>query len=533
MTAAILSIWLALFSVVETPPRSPDTVAVCPAEFRSALQPWIDFRTRQGHDVTIVSSTGSPEDVRDRIRAVARRADLKFIVLVGGAGSRQPLDPLVRARSVPVHLETAKVNIRWGSEPQIASDGWYADLKGDGLPSAAIGRLTVESADELSHLVKKILHYETNQDAARWRARVNFVAGVGGFSPVVDAVLESTVRRMISSGVPAGYQTTLTYANWRSSYCPDPRLFRSTIADRLNEGCLFWVYMGHANPTRIDGLRTPLGSFPGFDRRDAGGLRCAAGSPIAIFLSCYSGAFDAQERCLGDELLRSDGGPVAVIGGSRVTMPYGMSVLGTEFMDECFERHSATIGEAMLRAKRRTVAVDDAVLSSRRLMLDTLARAVSPKGSDLAAERAEHLHLFNLLGDPLLRFSYPRQATVSTTSSTVAGLAVNVTGQAPLDGVCTLELLADEEAANSAAPPRQQFDGSAAALAAYQPAYLQANRRRLAAVETPVTDGHFSTRIDIPATAAGHCQLAVFVAGKSDCAVGATNLEVERPASRR
>jgi hypothetical protein len=55
-------------------------------------------------------------------------------------------------------------------------------------------------------------------------------------------------------------------------------------------------------------------------------------------------------------LLKAEGGPVAVYGGSRVTMPYGMSVMGTALMEEYFGRGHATLGDAIMAAKRRMMA---------------------------------------------------------------------------------------------------------------------------------------------------------------------------------
>ena len=41
--------------------------------------------------------------------------------------------------------------------------------------------------------------------------------------------------------------------------------------------------------------------------------------------------------------------------------------------------------------------------NTNRLMLDGVASIISPSREMLEEERREHLHLFNLLGDPMLR----------------------------------------------------------------------------------------------------------------------------------
>jgi hypothetical protein len=508
-----------------------DTVVVCPGEFREALAPWLEFRKSQGRSVQLVSNEGTPVQIRERIRAAGEPTAVRFVVLVGSANPRLGLDPDVRRRSVPTHYQTSKVVDRWGPEKEIATDNWYADFEGDGVPDAAIGRLTVESADELRAVVKKILAYEKQPDFHRWRSRVNFVAGASGFSPVVDALLETTARQIISTGIPAAYETKFTYANWRSPFCPDPRLFHETLLDRLNEGCLFWVYMGHGRPTGIAPLRLPGGSVSCLDCSDANELHCISGPPIALFFACYTGAFDARERCLADEMLRADGGPVAVVAGARTTMPYAMTVFGSELIDQCFRYHAATLGEALLGAKRRLVGTGSTGWDSRRLVMDALAKAVGPNGSDLAAERLEHLAIFNLIGDPLLTMHFPHEMQIAAPQSARAGDQILISGTSPCSGDCTIELAVDQDGEDSC-KQRSRFDPSTDGLAEYQRSYEQANHPPLGSVETKVGAGRFTVSLNIPPTAGGHCKLRAFGAGAGDCALGSAAIEV-RPSVER
>ena len=103
-------------------------------------------------------------------------------------------------------------------------------------------------------------------------------------------------------------------------------------------------------------------------------------------------------------------GPVAVIAATRVTMPYGNSVLGCELLRAALGDHPATLGEAWTRAQRKALAAAPAD-DSLRTSLDALARGVSPPPVDLAGERREHVLMYQLLGDPLLRLSYPQAQT--------------------------------------------------------------------------------------------------------------------------
>jgi len=431
--------------------------------------------------------------------------------------------------SLPAHYEPANVTVRWGSEPWIATDNWYADLDDDHLPDVAVGRITADSPEELSLMIGKIIAYEQTSDFKTWRRRVNFVAGLGGFGPLADTAIELAAKKLITDGVPAPYATSMTYASWRSAYCPSPASFRQATLERLNEGCLFWVYLGHGQQRGLDWVRVPGGAYPVLTERDVPAINCASGAPIACFLSCYAGCFDATEDCLAERMLRTAGAPVAVICGSRVTMPYAMAVLGTELLDECFARRSPTLGEALCRAKRSMV--QPARKSENRLALDGLAGTLSPAPAELKAELAEHLHLFNLLGDPCLRLRHPQTVDVACEPSGVAGQRLVVRGDSPIAGDCTIELVARRDRLTFSAPSRAHYDGAPGAQAALDADYRRANDPRYMHQQVRIKTGPFKAELAIPAHAFGPGHVRIYVAGNSDFAVGAADVTFERAKS--
>ena len=76
-------------------------------------------------------------------------------------------------------------------------------------------------------------------------------------------------------------------------------------------------------------------------------------APIAVFLACYTGAFDEADDCMSERMLAQPTGPVAVICGTRVTMPYANAVLGHAMLEECFAREPATLGVNVLYERSR------------------------------------------------------------------------------------------------------------------------------------------------------------------------------------
>ena len=508
-----------------------DTVVVCPAAFRAALQPWVQHRQEQGHRFAFISNEQSPNAIRADIRKFAKSGGLRAIVLVGDADPRADTDEAIRAVSTPTFHAEAKVNVLWGSEPTIAADNWYADLDDDLLPDVSIGRLSADSPQELSAIVRKILAYEKQRPSGSWQRRVNFVAGVGGFGAVADNVIETATRKVLTEGIPASYETSMTYGSWRSPFCPDPRYFHQATVDRLNEGSLFWVYIGHGQRRVLDRVRTPSGMYHIFDTDDVEKIRCMNGSPIAIFLACYTGSFDDVQDCLGEEMLRAEDGPVAVLCGSRVTMPYAMAVMGNELMDQYFVKRRGTLGELVMHAKRqmvREVKELEQGTSTTRHLLDSIAAVISPAPQLLDAERREHVLMFNLLGDPLLRFDHPHEIAVATVVEAAAGSEIRVTGTSGVNGRCTVELICRRDRFKTRFVARPTYDPRDEALSDYTTVYAQANDRQWVTSSLESLSGAFETTLRIPDDAQGPCHVRVFVEGTEGFGLGATELYVRR-----
>jgi hypothetical protein len=297
---------------------------------------------------------------------------------------------------------------------------------------------------------------------------------------------------------------------------------------RLNEGSLFWVYIGHGQPWSVDEVQVPGARFPILSTADTAQLECRHGAPIACFLACYSGAFDLPRDCLAEEMLRKDGGPVAILCGSRVTMPYAMSVMGSELLEQCFGGEAETIGEAVLAAKRRMMRTDKP--NRHRAALDAAAAALSPTAGQLEEERAEHLDLFNLLGDPLLRVSYPREIGVKVASAARPGQTIPLVLTSPLSGEGVVELAVRRDRLTFQPPRRGEFDPRG--LGDYGEVYRRANEPRLAVRRIELAAGSHATELEVPPEARGACHVRVFVEGEAGCAAGAADVLIEAAAAR-
>lgn len=515
---------IALLLTLSAAPPAPDVVVVSPALFRPALEPWLAHRRAQGHVVEVVAGERSALAIKADLQAAHAAKPELTVVLVGDAEPGAEHDPILAARCVPTFLATAKVNVIFGSEPQIATDNGYVDFDDDGIPEAAIGRLPVDTPAELTQLVERIIAYENSKNFGLWRRRINFVAGVGGFSPVADMALESAAKTLLTRHLPAGLETSMTYGGPLSPYYPGSGVFQATALQRFNEGCLMWVYIGHGSRRGLDQINNPDGASPILSVRNTPSLAAKTHPPLACFLSCYSGAFDGPEDCLAEEMLRADGGPIGVLCGSRVTMPYAMSILGQELMTGFFADRRPTLGAVMHAAKRNTTlrSRDDAECRQ----FDAVATMLMPMAADLDAQRREHLYLFNLLGDPLLRVRHPQPVDVAAPQQVTAGETMTVRGQSPLGGQAVIELVVRRDRLTFVQPDRDVWDRTTTGHGERQATYARANDPRLTSIERTLPAGPFEFELPVPAAAKGDCHVRVYVAGDDGFGLGSSDVKV-------
>lgn len=382
MTAFRVAFLLAVAAVSFSQSALGDTLVVCPPFLRGALETWETMRREQGHDLTVIEPPQSSAELTVAIRSFASRNKLKYVVLVGDVDT------------VPTAYAEAQINILWGSEPTIATDQRYGDIDGDGTPDVAVGRIPADKPDELAAFVRKVLQYEKSAGDSDWCKRLDVVAGAGGFGVVADSLIEASARSVFSQVVPA------THAVRRLKVDPN------ATCQQISAGSFAWIYLGHGMPTMLDIAATSTGPKPILATSDVPTIDCVQGMPLAVLISCYTGAIDARSDCLAETLVLHEQGPIGAIAATRITMPYGNCVFGCQLLRAAFRESPGNLGDIWLYAQRETLssaAADD----SLRTSLDAVARGISPPQADLAAERREHVLLYQLLADPLLRLKFP------------------------------------------------------------------------------------------------------------------------------
>jgi len=216
---------------------------------------------------------------------------------------------------------------------ETATDDWLVDFNGDQVPDIAIGRLPVRTAGETAALAEKIVRYDWSEA----NRRVVLVADQN------EGYDFETADTQLQALLPA----TLSITDIRRGQVGDPNT-RTQLLDALNLGAKLVNYYGH-------GSTLVWTSASILTAADAASL--ANTDRLALFdaMTCFNGFFhDVSIDSLGEALLKSPGGAIAVWASTGMTDPGGQVQMNEEAIRQLFSGAGLTIGEVTARAKAAT-----------------------------------------------------------------------------------------------------------------------------------------------------------------------------------
>ncbi|TWT71831.1 hypothetical protein Pan14r_41480 [Crateriforma conspicua] len=432
--------WLCfLLLSIAAPASAVDVVLVCPDAFQTAARTWVEHRRAESLQITVIPSQRTAESLSQTINQ-ASDANTRYVVLLGDAPViGTPCDP---ARQIPTHYRETTVTRNWGSTPTIATDLPYGLAGPDKIPRRAVGRIPVTSPAQVQSFVNRLKAYERSRDFGPWRQRIELTAGVGGFGMIADAAIEQVTRAIVTGVLPGDTRTSIAYGSPGHRFYPPGPSFRDAVIRRYRRGSRFWVYAGHGWIDQLD--RVPA-TEDGIAVLDNVSVSRLAGSQerssIGLMLACYTGAFDASQPCLAESMMMQPFGPIAMIAGSRVTMPYGNCTAAVGLIDGIYDRRMPRLGDAWLGTLSAMHADDEQDdRTTTRKLIDTLAAVVSPSGTKLIDERHEHMRLYNLLGDPTLKLNPPKTVPIRVVSGHLDGQPLQIEWSSPIDGQSQIDV---------------------------------------------------------------------------------------------
>ncbi len=229
-------------------------IVVTGPAFHDALKPLCQHRRDEGMQVVVVRTTDalSAKQIRDgdgrllkeHVHKLCREAKgPSFVLLVGAAKVEDPDDAVKTV--VPTLMGTAG---RMEGKP---TDNGYGCLGDELLPTVAVGRFPVRTAEEARQMVHKTLAFERDRSPGLWRNRLTLLVGnPGGASAIERRFAEWFVQKVAGTRFnrihPSWTGRTVIHAPGSPLRVPDDRL-REVSLRYMQEGQLFSFYLGHSS----------------------------------------------------------------------------------------------------------------------------------------------------------------------------------------------------------------------------------------------------------------------------------------------
>jgi hypothetical protein len=347
-----------------------DYVAIGPPVLLDPLKPLLDWRESQGINTLSIPidaiydqfSHGipEPEAIRTFLKYATSACETppKYILLVGDA-TYDPKNNLGDHESN--QLPTFFVQTSFGGET--GSDVEFAQLDDDPWPDIPIGRIPARTPQQINTFVEKTLSFEKKQYDPSWHESILAIADGQDFIFKYDA-------EKFLSIFPTNFNSYLLMHDAGSNNT------NTKIFQLLEEGYLLVAYFGH-------GSLNMWGKDQIFTRQDSMLLENQDKLTVILNLTCLTGFFiHPDEESLAESLLwQPQGGAVAIVAPTSLTLPENQRSLTSGFVEAFLERPQPRLGDIVLHAWNN-VPVEQA-------------------GAD------EVMRTFLLFGDPALLFPSP------------------------------------------------------------------------------------------------------------------------------
>jgi len=315
-----------------------ELLIIAASPFVEAVRPLAARRAAEGWSVALVDA----QDVYDELGAGDKSAFAirdfvsyalthwqrppGYVLLVGDA----TFDP--RNFTGQGDLDFVPTKLVDTTTMETASDDWFVDEDGDGLPDLAIGRLPVRTAAQATTVVQKILGYGGKAELPRGALFVTDVGDADFDFADVSAASEPAVADLM----PIDHFSRA-----------DPNATAAGLLAKLDAGPFLVNYFGHGSVE----VWTDL-----FSSTDATALTNQHLS-IYVSMNCLNGFFqDFYTESLAEALLKAPGGgAVAVWASSTLTSFDPQATLNREFLSRLTR---TSLGEAATAAKQAITDAD-------------------------------------------------------------------------------------------------------------------------------------------------------------------------------
>jgi hypothetical protein len=339
--------------------------------FAAALTPLVRAHESEGKSTAVVLiddlydefnfGEHSPVAIREFLRNATKAWHTPpHYLLLNGRASVDPRNYLGFG-----HLDFVPTKIVPTTSLMTASDDWFSDFSGTGMPTIATGRFPVSTSAEANLVAGKVATYEGQSSNGPWTSQALMVADVN------DTENFTQDTQFVEKQLPSTIQATDVFATTMTSLQVE-----KAIVTSINSGQLLVNYAGHGSEDQWSGS-----DF--FNNTTANALTNGSSLPVFLIMNCLNGLFqDVYEQPLAVTLmLAPNGGAVAVLASSGLNQAAPQTNLDKLIVQNAFGPNSPTLGDAILQAKS---AITDLGVRQTYNLLGDPAMQIKPPGKTSA-----------------------------------------------------------------------------------------------------------------------------------------------------
>lgn len=369
---------------------------IVPDLFLEAVEPLIEWRTRLGFHVDVVSTSDlptTPNALFTWINDYYQTSDpaLDYVVLVGDIDN---------PANIPTHFISPGVPAPF--DPNIATDQKYTyditagNAYANVLPRYLVGRLSVDSAIEARTVVNKIIQYESNPmsgDPSRWTRGVTVADAT--FAISTQQTQDWVRNKMLDNGFTNVQQLVRSQSENPSG---------NAVLAAINNSVSWVAYRGFGSHSSWSGPYV-------FSDMVISQMINTNNLPVITSMVCGGGAFDevADDPCYGEVWLRL-GTPSNVKGGVAFIAPSEIdthtrwnNMMLAGWYTALFDQGLRTTGQCLISAKMQ--------------LYNNYPLLWNPNGSNENSVWF-YFHTYNILGDPALQLRAETPRTFDVTHAT-------------------------------------------------------------------------------------------------------------------
>ena len=353
-----------------------DILVLTTARDETAIAPYIQWKREKGFNVS-KEVVASGTMVKDLIQQkYDENNNLLYVLLVG---DWDDIKSELNTSNLPMDPDMGCV----------AGDDDFQDI--------AIGRISAQSAEQVTIQVNKFLNYEKNPASNSWLSTATGIASNQG--PGDDNEDDFEHNDVIWNDKLDPF----TYDAYHAIY--DPSASSSDVSTAVNNGTGLINYTGH-------GSSTSWGTT-GFSNSDVNNLTNGDLLPWIISVACNNGEFNRSGGdCFAEAWVKKENGGAVMFLGATISQPWDPPMRGQDyFMDVLIGGYDydAHAGQSGINTSEQRTTVGSIIVNGHVLMLSE-----SNTGDDLKT-----VQTWTTFGDPAMQVRTKAPEVLSLSNETV------------------------------------------------------------------------------------------------------------------